>query len=72
MKGNNYIMLGTAAKIQTNWNSMNSTEKSRNEDTCITTTNGANDAVKRIKLGPLQSFLLCPSQQWYGCTTNIH
>lgn len=30
MKGNDYIMPGTDTKIQSNWNSMNFTEKSRN------------------------------------------
>lgn len=30
MKGNNHIVPRTATKIQSNWNSMNSTEKSRN------------------------------------------
>lgn len=73
----------TATEIQSNWNSMNSTEKSRYEgndmkvmqwiqDTSTTTINSANAAVKRMSLGPLQSFLLCLSLQWYVCTTNIH
>lgn len=35
MKGNNYVVPGTASKIQSNWNSMNSTGKSRNEGNAV-------------------------------------
>lgn len=37
MKGNNQVVPRTATKIQSNWNSMNSTEKSRNEGNAVDT-----------------------------------